>query len=35
MLATLKKNKERMRYADFKKRGMFVGSGVMEADAKQ
>jgi hypothetical protein len=28
------KNKERMRYADFKKRGMFVGSGVMEAGCR-
>jgi len=29
-----KKNKERMRYADFKKRGLFVGSGVMEAGCR-
>jgi len=28
------KNKERMRYADFKKRGFFVGSGVMEAGCR-
>jgi len=28
------KNKERMRYADFKKRGLFVGSGVMEAGCR-
>ena len=28
------KNKERMRYADFKKRNLFVGSGVMEAGCR-
>ena len=28
------KNKERMRYADFRKRGFFVGSGVMEAGCR-
>lgn len=28
------KNKERMRYADFRKRGLFVGSGVMEAGCR-
>lgn len=28
------KNKERMRYAEFKKRGLFVGSGVMEAGCR-
>ena len=28
------KNKERMRYADFKRRGLFVGSGVMEAGCR-
>jgi hypothetical protein len=28
------KNKERMRYADFKKRKLFVGSGVMEAGCR-
>jgi len=28
------KNRERMRYADFKKRGLFVGSGVMEAGCR-
>lgn len=28
------KNKKRMRYADFKKRGLFVGSGVMEAGCR-
>jgi hypothetical protein len=28
------KNKERMRYAGFKKRGLFVGSGVMEAGCR-
>lgn len=29
-----KKNKERMRYADFRRRGLFVGSGVMEAGCR-
>lgn len=28
------KNKERMRYADFRKRGFFVGSGVLEAGCR-
>jgi len=28
------KNKERMRYADFRRRGFFVGSGVMEAGCR-
>ncbi|MFH1954616.1 MAG: ISKra4 family transposase [Pseudomonadota bacterium] len=28
------KNKERMRYADFRKRGLFVGSGVLEAGCR-
>ena len=28
------KNKKRMRYADFRKRGLFVGSGVMEAGCR-
>lgn len=28
------KNKERMRYADFRARGMFVGSGVLEAGCR-
>jgi hypothetical protein len=28
------KNKERMRYAEFRKRGLFVGSGVMEAGCR-
>ena len=28
------KNKERMRYADFRKRGLFVGSGVREAGGR-
>jgi hypothetical protein len=28
------KNKERMRYADFRKRGLFVGSGVIEAGGR-
>jgi len=30
-IAYFEKNKDRMRYADFKQRGMFVGSGVVEA----
>ena len=30
----LEKNKERMRYADFRARGLFVGSGVIEAGCK-
>ena len=29
-----KKNKERMRYADFRRQGLFVGSGVLEAGCK-
>jgi len=29
--AYFKKNKERMRYEDFRKQGLFVGSGVVEA----
>jgi hypothetical protein len=28
------KNKDRMRYADFRKRGLFVGSGVLEAGCR-
>lgn len=28
------KNKERMQYADFKRRGLFVGSGVLEAGCR-
>ncbi|MEK7850659.1 MAG: ISKra4 family transposase, partial [Deltaproteobacteria bacterium] len=28
------KNKERMRYGEFRKRGLFVGSGVLEAGCK-
>jgi hypothetical protein len=28
------KNKERMRYADFRRRGLFVGSGVLEAGCR-
>ena len=28
------KNKVRMRYADFRKRGFFVGSGVLEAGCR-
>lgn len=30
----LEKNKERMRYADFRRQGLFVGSGVVEAGCK-
>jgi len=30
----LSENKERMRYADFRKQGLFVGSGVVEAGCK-
>jgi hypothetical protein len=30
----LDENKERMRYADFRKQGLFVGSGVIEAGCK-
>jgi hypothetical protein len=33
-IAFLDKHKEMMRYADFRKRGYFVGSGVMEAGCK-
>lgn len=33
-IAFLDKHKEMMRYADFRKRGFFVGSGVMEAGCK-
>jgi hypothetical protein len=33
-LAYLEKNKERMRYAQFRARGLFVGSGVIEAGCK-
>ena len=29
-----KRNRERMRYTEFRKRGLFVGSGVMEAGCK-
>jgi len=29
-----RKNKERMQYADFRKRGLFVGSGVLEAGCR-
>lgn len=32
--AFFEKNKERMRYADFRRRGLFVGSGVLEAGCK-
>jgi hypothetical protein len=30
----LEKNKERMRYAEFRAQGLFVGSGVVEAGCK-
>jgi hypothetical protein len=30
----LEENKDRMRYADFRKQGLFVGSGVIEASCK-
>ena len=33
-IAFLNKHREMMRYADFRKRGFFVGSGVMEAGCK-
>ena len=33
-LGYLEKNKERMRYADFRAQGLFVGSGVVEAGCK-
>jgi hypothetical protein len=33
-LAYLERNKERMRYADFRAQGLFVGSGVVEAGCK-
>jgi hypothetical protein len=33
-LAYLQRNKERMRYADFRAQGFFVGSGVVEAGCK-
>jgi len=33
-MAYLKNNRERMRYADFRKQGLFVGSGVIEAGCK-
>jgi len=33
-IAFLNKHKEMMRYADFRKRGFFIGSGVMEAGCK-
>ena len=29
------KNKERMRYDNFRRRGLFVGSGVLEAAVEQ
>ena len=33
-LKYFKKNRERMRYASFRKKGYFVGSGVVEAGCK-
>ncbi|HKV37803.1 MAG TPA: ISKra4 family transposase [Blastocatellia bacterium] len=33
-VAFLERNKERMRYADFRAQGLFVGSGVVEAGCK-
>jgi len=33
-ISYLKKNKERMRYAEFRRQGLFVGSGVVEAGCK-
>ena len=33
-ISYFEKNKERMRYADFRKRGLFVGSGVLEAGCR-
>ena len=33
-IAYLTKNKERMRYAEFRAQGLFVGSGVIEAGCK-
>ncbi len=33
-IAYLDKNKERMRYAEFRRQGLFVGSGVVEAGCK-
>lgn len=33
-IAYLKNNQDRMRYADFRKQGLFVGSGVIEAGCK-
>jgi hypothetical protein len=33
-IAYLNRNKEKMRYADFRKQGLFVGSGVVEAACK-
>ena len=33
-IAYLEKNRERMRYADFRAQGLFVGSGVVEAGCK-
>jgi hypothetical protein len=33
-IAYLAKNKERMRYSEFREQGLFVGSGVVEAGCK-
>lgn len=33
-IAYLRKNKERMRYKDYRRKGLFVGSGVVEAGCK-
>lgn len=33
-IAYFEKNKERMRYADFRRQGLFVGSGVVEAGCR-
>ncbi len=33
-VAYLERNRERMRYADFRRQGLFVGSGVVEAACK-
>jgi hypothetical protein len=33
-IAYFEKNKERMRYAEFRKQGLFIGSGVVEAGCR-
>ena len=33
-IAYLTKNKQHMRYAEFRRRGLFVGSGVIEAGCR-